>query len=79
MKQFLTDKLSDKKIIEEIDRCFKEYDNNGKYEHRENMIWFLINKSLVHDSGCKYFFKYFGGEVIRRVAYPLKKCVSNTN
>ena len=75
MKQFLKDKLPEKKLIHEIEARFAEYDDNGEYEHRKNMIWFVINKSLVYDSGCKYFFKYFGGEVIRRVAYPLKEVV----
>jgi|GEM_PF-1114031 len=75
MKFFLKGKLPDKKTIKKIDKCFAEYDENGEYEHRENMIWFVINKSLVYDSGCKYFFKYYGGEVIRRVAYSIKDIV----
>lgn len=75
MKKFLKGKLRDKKTIEKIEKCFAEYDGNGEYEHRENMIWFVINKSLVYDSDCKYFFKYYGGEVIRRVAYPIKDIV----
>ena len=75
MKKFLKEKIKDKKTIREIDKCFAEYNNNGNYKHRENMIWFVINKSLVHDSGCKYFFKYYGGEVIRRAAYSIKDVV----
>lgn len=75
MKQFLKEKLPNKKTIAKIDKYFAEYNGNGEYEHRENMIWFVINKSLIYDSGCKDFFKYFGGEVMRRVAYPIKDIV----
>lgn len=75
MKKFLNIKISDKRIIKKIDKCFKDYKELGEYEHREKMIWFVINKSLVYNPGCKYFFKYFGGEVSRRVLYPIKDVV----
>lgn len=75
VKKFLKGKLQDRNIIKKIDECFAEYNENGEYEHRENMIWFVINKSLVNDSGYKYFFKYYGGEVIGRAAYSIKDIV----
>jgi len=75
IKKFLKSRLSDEKTIIEIDNCFAKYNEHDEFKHRENMIWFVINKSLVHDSGCKYFFKYYGGEVIRRLAYPIKDTV----
>lgn len=75
MKKFLKSKLNDEKTIKEIDNCFAKFNEHNEYKHRENMIWFLINRSLVHDSGCKYFFKYYGGEVIKRLAYPIKDTV----
>src|SRR5690625_175257 len=71
----LEGKLLDKKMIVKIDKCFAEYKENGDYKYRENMIWFVINKSLIYDSGCNYFFKYYGGEVIRRVVDPIKDIV----
>lgn len=52
-----------KKILRKI----KEYEEDGFFESRENQIWFLLNKEMRSDSGCREFFEFFGGEALRRV------------
>jgi len=75
LKKFLRNKISDKRTIKEIEKCFISYKEASEYDHRENKLWFVINKSLIYESGCKYFFKYYGGETIRRIMYSFKDVV----
>ncbi len=73
--QFLREKLQDNKLISEISYSFSKLASNGGYDNRKNMIYFLINKSLIYDYGTIDFFKYFGGEIIRQITYNMKEIV----
>lgn len=75
MKNFLITNVQDENAINIIDRFFAEYLKDDEFEHRGNMIWFYINKCLVHSSGSNDFFKYYGGEAIRRVTYPIRDVI----
>ncbi|MDI1324867.1 MAG: hypothetical protein PSV36_19140 [Algoriphagus sp.] len=68
------------KIIIKID----EYERDGFFENRENQLWFLLNKEMWSDTGCREFFEFFGGEALRRVIeselpeyYPIFQRVGN--
>lgn len=58
--------LSDKEqdlILKKIDK----YNRSGFFENRANQLWFLLNKEMWKDTGCRDFFDFFGGEGLRRV------------
>lgn len=49
--------------------------DNSKVSNRENMIWFVYDYKYAKSktSGCNPFFRYYGGEAIRREVFKDKK------
>jgi hypothetical protein len=72
MLSFFESKIQDHILLKKIKKCFEKFDENGCYSNRENMIWFLIVRSGIYDSGCNDFFKFFGGEAVRKILYEIK-------
>lgn len=60
-------------IIEQIEKTTKNYDSEGYFKNRENMIWFVLSKEMTRNTGCINFYKYFGGEVLRRITYDFRE------
>lgn len=50
-------------------KAHKVFIAKGYYENRQKMIWFILNKemSFHENGGCHDFFKFYGGEVTRRI------------
>lgn len=67
MKAFLKANISNHRNLISVEKNFMSFKEINGYEHRENMIWFLLTKSLVHSSGCNDFLNYYGGETITRI------------
>ncbi len=60
------------KDISEIINLFDNYENDKGFENRQNMIWFVLTEDFSNDIGCQDLFKYYGGEVTRRILYSKK-------
>jgi hypothetical protein len=50
--------------LEEFKSVLLPWLQDSQIRNRQNQIWFCLNKSLVIDNGCQYFFKYYGGEIV---------------
>jgi hypothetical protein len=59
--------ILDQKDQEIIIKKIKEYERDDFFGSRENQLWFLLNKEMWSDTGCKEFFSFFGGEAMRRI------------
>jgi hypothetical protein len=59
--------ILDQKDQEIIIKKIKNYERDDFFGSRENQLWFLLNKEMWSDTGCKEFFSFFGGEAMRRI------------
>lgn len=59
--------LIDSDIKNKIRETAEELEKRGHHKYKKNMIWFVFTKELAFSSGCAYFFKYYGGECVRRI------------
>lgn len=53
--------------VDIADECLRNYNDSGAIGKREGMIWFIGNLNLIKDGGCNDLFRYYGGEITRRV------------
>ena len=65
----------DRVILEKIKDSFATFEKNRSCVGREGLLWFVLTKELIEYKGCEEFFKFFGGEVTRRAAWPVKDIV----
>lgn len=66
VKEFSKMRLN-RDLLESIQLSFKEFKREKGFNNRQNMLWFVLTKKMTEESGCYELFKYFGGEVTRRV------------
>ncbi|WP_100629842.1 hypothetical protein [Algoriphagus formosus] len=50
-------------ILKKIDK----HNRSGLFDGRSNQLWFLLNREMWSDIGCREFFDFFGGEALRKV------------
>ena len=55
------------KVLYEVRKKAKEFEEAKGFSNRESMIWFVFTEDMTNTIGCEGFFRYYGGEVTRRI------------
>lgn len=58
-----------------VERNFDEFNKINGYESRNNMVWFLLTKSLINNKNCHDFINYYGGETITRIQISMEDII----
>lgn len=72
IKSLLIPKIKSKILKNNIIDILNKSLSSGFFNNREKMIWFLINKKLIHSS-CDDFLQFWGGESLWNLMSPKRE------